>query len=410
MQSRKNFIKEVAQSALEWGQPGEDFVCDLLSAPLLEVLHDDWGKHTNFFFNSCSRIGKKSWSLWAKAKVRWLFCAFNEFLLNAESLVRTTDSGPISSQGTSWMNKRSSSLGMCAESPTAVQQRGSSSSAQPPGGAGPEIICESWGGANRGAGPGTTSGFRWSPRSSRVAVMASEEKDPLSYFAAYGSSSSGSSGEEDNSEPEETSRRASDPTKSAGGCGNNTEKRLPGPDELFRSVTRPAFLYNPLNKQIDWERHVVKAPEEVRFPTPFIDLGPILRPLPSELPPGGRLSVPPHTVTPCRMLYHPLPSPALGSPGPLPQPGGCQIRPAAPAHLWGDPNLRARCPDLVRWGLTVVTPPAPPRCSFSPRPLPFEVEVPAVLPPRQCLLQPPEGVSLGVVSLRLDSSLVIKSY
>uniref|UniRef100_A0A2K6KEJ5 CA052 protein n=1 Tax=Rhinopithecus bieti TaxID=61621 RepID=A0A2K6KEJ5_RHIBE len=80
--------------------------------------------------------------------------------------------------------------------------------------------------------------------------MAAEEKDPLSYFAAYGSSSSGSSDEEDNIEPEETSRRTPDPAKSAG------EKRLPGPDELFRSVTRLAFLYNPLNK------HVVKAPEE----------------------------------------------------------------------------------------------------------------------------------------------------
>ncbi|XP_074191175.1 UPF0690 protein C1orf52 homolog isoform X1 [Rhinolophus sinicus] len=92
--------------------------------------------------------------------------------------------------------------------------------------------------------------------------MAAEEKDPLSYFAAYGSSSSGSSEEEDNSEPEDMSRRALDPAKSGSCCGNKTEKRLPGPDELFRSVTRPAFLYNPLNKQIDWERHVVKAPEE----------------------------------------------------------------------------------------------------------------------------------------------------
>lgn len=168
---------------------------------------------------------------------------------------------------------------------------------------------------------------------SRVTVMAAEEKDPLSYFAAYGSSSSGSSEEEDNSEPEEMSRRAPDPAKLASGCGNETGKRLPGPDELFRSVTRPAFLYNPLNKQIDWERHVVKAPEEVRSSTPFADRGPGLRPLPSEPPPGGRLSVPPHAVTPCGMLYHPFPPPVLGSPGPLSQPGGCQIGPAAPAHL-----------------------------------------------------------------------------
>nr|XP_036868364.1 UPF0690 protein C1orf52 homolog isoform X1 [Manis javanica] len=125
-----------------------------------------------------------------------------------------------------------------------------------------EPIRKSWGGAKPRDGPRTASGFRWSPRLSCAAVMAAEEKDPLSYFAAYGSSSSGSSGEEDNSEPEETSRRTPGPAKSAGGLGKKAEKRLPGPDELFRSVTRPAFLYNPLNKQIDWERHVVKAPEE----------------------------------------------------------------------------------------------------------------------------------------------------
>uniref|UniRef100_A0A8C6DDS4 Uncharacterized protein n=1 Tax=Moschus moschiferus TaxID=68415 RepID=A0A8C6DDS4_MOSMO len=89
--------------------------------------------------------------------------------------------------------------------------------------------------------------------------MAAEEKDPLSYFAAYGSSSSGSSDEEDNSKPEETSSKAQDPAKSAGGYGNKAEKRLPGPEELFWSVTRPAFLYNLLNKQIDWERHVIKS-------------------------------------------------------------------------------------------------------------------------------------------------------
>lgn len=37
---------------------------------------------------------------------------------------------------------------------------------------------------------------------------------------------------------------------------------LPKPDELFRSVSKPAFLYNPLNKVIDWDRRTVKAPEE----------------------------------------------------------------------------------------------------------------------------------------------------
>nr|XP_020458371.1 UPF0690 protein C1orf52 homolog [Monopterus albus] len=37
---------------------------------------------------------------------------------------------------------------------------------------------------------------------------------------------------------------------------------LPRPDELFSSVSKPAFLYNPLNKQIDWDSLTVKAPEE----------------------------------------------------------------------------------------------------------------------------------------------------
>ncbi|KAK2098168.1 hypothetical protein P7K49_023619 [Saguinus oedipus] len=98
--------------------------------------------------------------------------------------------------------------------------------------------------------------------------MAAEEKDPLSYFAAYGSSSSGSSDEEDNNEPEETSCRTPDPAKSADGSWNKAEKRLPGPDELFRSVTCPAFLYNPLNKQIDWERHTT----EKKPPPPELDM------------------------------------------------------------------------------------------------------------------------------------------
>uniref|UniRef100_D4A6E8 Similar to human chromosome 1 open reading frame 52 n=1 Tax=Rattus norvegicus TaxID=10116 RepID=D4A6E8_RAT len=99
--------------------------------------------------------------------------------------------------------------------------------------------------------------------------MAAEEKDPLSYFAAYGSSSSDSSDEE-NSEPEDAGRKEAAPAPTTGGRGKQAEKRLPGPDELFRSVTRPAFLYNPLNKQIDWERHVVKAPEELLPETPSL--------------------------------------------------------------------------------------------------------------------------------------------
>ncbi|XP_068950688.1 UPF0690 protein C1orf52 homolog [Petaurus breviceps papuanus] len=95
--------------------------------------------------------------------------------------------------------------------------------------------------------------------------MAAEEKDPLGYFAAYGGSSNSgpsSSSSEDDSEPEEAGREAREPAKSAPAGGAAEGMRLPKPDELFRSVSRPAFLYNPLNKQIDWERHVRKAPEE----------------------------------------------------------------------------------------------------------------------------------------------------
>uniref|UniRef100_A0A671E350 Uncharacterized protein n=1 Tax=Rhinolophus ferrumequinum TaxID=59479 RepID=A0A671E350_RHIFE len=93
--------------------------------------------------------------------------------------------------------------------------------------------------------------------------MAAQEKDPLSCFAAQGSSSSGSSEEESNSELENRSRRALDPETWGRGCGNKTEKWLPGHAGLFGTVTRPAFLYNPLNQQGDWERHVVKAPEDI---------------------------------------------------------------------------------------------------------------------------------------------------
>lgn len=211
----------------------------------------------------------------------------------------------------------------------------------------------------------TASGFR-QPRSRRVAVMAAEEKDPLSYFAAYGSSSSGSSDEEDSSEPEEARRGAPDPAKAAGGCGH---KKLPGPDELFRSVTRPAFLYNPLNKQIDWERHVVKAPEEVRPPPPPSVSAPA--PALPQSPPGD-------AATPAPLQPR--------EPGPLPRPVGVRSDPQP---------LRARCPCR---GARTNGGDSPPRCSWSPGPLPPDAEVPAVLPPRQRVLRPPGRAGPGVVS------------
>ncbi|KAM8930026.1 UPF0690 protein C1orf52 homolog [Pelodytes ibericus] len=84
--------------------------------------------------------------------------------------------------------------------------------------------------------------------------MAAEEKDPLSYFADYGSSSSeSSSGEEEEAKSRVPVRTAPAP-----------DRKLPRPDQLFQSVSRPAFLTNPLSKNIDWERRLLRAPEEPR--------------------------------------------------------------------------------------------------------------------------------------------------
>lgn len=112
-----------------------------------------------------------------------------------------------------------------------------------------------------GAGRNPRRGRRF--RAGRVAgagpAMAAESEDPLGYFAAYGSSSSDS--EPDEPQPEE--RQAGGGAAAGGSPGGRP--RLPPPDELFRRVSQPpAFLYNPLNKQIDWESRVLRAPEEVR--------------------------------------------------------------------------------------------------------------------------------------------------
>ncbi|KAM6065945.1 UPF0690 protein C1orf52 homolog [Chlamydotis macqueenii] len=87
--------------------------------------------------------------------------------------------------------------------------------------------------------------------------MAGEGEDPLGYFAAYGSSSSDSEADE----PQPDERQAGSDAPARGSPGRRP--RLPPPDELFRRVSQPpAFLYNPLNKQIDWESRVLRAPEE----------------------------------------------------------------------------------------------------------------------------------------------------
>ncbi|XP_062973867.1 UPF0690 protein C1orf52 homolog [Elgaria multicarinata webbii] len=94
-------------------------------------------------------------------------------------------------------------------------------------------------------------------------MAAAEGKDPLGFFAAYGSDSSSSAGSdsegEEGSGPGREAKSTQPPPPRGIPEGN---PRLPGPDELFRSVNRPSFLYNPLHKEIDWESRVLRAPEE----------------------------------------------------------------------------------------------------------------------------------------------------
>ncbi|XP_066481012.1 UPF0690 protein C1orf52 homolog isoform X2 [Tiliqua scincoides] len=93
--------------------------------------------------------------------------------------------------------------------------------------------------------------------------MAAEGRDPLGFFAAYGSddsSSAGSDSEDERAPGAGRAREASLPPQ--GSPEGRPSLPLPGPDELFRSVHRPAFLYNPLRKEIDWESRVLRAPEE----------------------------------------------------------------------------------------------------------------------------------------------------
>ncbi|KAK1803357.1 hypothetical protein P4O66_004020 [Electrophorus voltai] len=93
-----------------------------------------------------------------------------------------------------------------------------------------------------------------------ITMSDDEKREPRNFFMGYDDlSDSDSDGDPDDGEPTVEARRGGGgpgTTRAAGGAP------LPGPDELFRSVARPAFLYNPLNKRIDWESRVVKAPEQ----------------------------------------------------------------------------------------------------------------------------------------------------
>ncbi|XP_040897138.1 UPF0690 protein C1orf52 homolog [Toxotes jaculatrix] len=97
--------------------------------------------------------------------------------------------------------------------------------------------------------------------------MSEEKKsDSLGFFSSYDDLSDSSDSDEEGGSrtkkpgtkaPESAAESSQQGTKRAAGGAP-----LPRPDELFSSVSKPAFLYNPLNKQIDWESLTVKAPEE----------------------------------------------------------------------------------------------------------------------------------------------------
>lgn len=104
--------------------------------------------------------------------------------------------------------------------------------------------------------------------------MSDEEKEKgegRNFFMTYSDSDLSDSSDSDDGEqkPSQKKKKLDEKAGSSGGevKSGSGGVPLPKPDELFRSVSKPAFLYNPLNKQIDWESRIVKAPEEVRCST-----------------------------------------------------------------------------------------------------------------------------------------------
>ncbi|XP_061831650.1 UPF0690 protein C1orf52 homolog [Nerophis lumbriciformis] len=102
--------------------------------------------------------------------------------------------------------------------------------------------------------------------------MMTEDKKTgsLGFFSSYDDLSDSSDSDEEakggqgeRSQKPEKDAQGSEPDSSRSGskraAGGSV---LPKPDELFSSVSKPTFLYNPLNKEIDWDSLTVKAPEE----------------------------------------------------------------------------------------------------------------------------------------------------
>ncbi|XP_075944491.1 UPF0690 protein C1orf52 homolog [Anarhichas minor] len=100
--------------------------------------------------------------------------------------------------------------------------------------------------------------------------MTEEKKSSsLGFFSSYDDLSDSSDGSDSDEEGERRKKKpGTDATGSGAQSSQHGTKRaaggapLPKPEELFGSVSKPAFLYNPLNKEIDWESLTVKAPEE----------------------------------------------------------------------------------------------------------------------------------------------------
>lgn len=101
--------------------------------------------------------------------------------------------------------------------------------------------------------------------------MAEEKKSgSLGFFSSYDDLSDSSDGSDSDEERGSGKKKpGSDAPESGAQSSQQGAKQaaggapLPKPDELFRSVSKPTFLYNPLNKEIDWDTLTVKPPEEV---------------------------------------------------------------------------------------------------------------------------------------------------
>ncbi|XP_054646025.1 UPF0690 protein C1orf52 homolog [Dunckerocampus dactyliophorus] len=102
-------------------------------------------------------------------------------------------------------------------------------------------------------------------------MMTDDKKTgSLGFFSSYDDLSDSSDSDEEAKDGREEPREKAE--ADADGSESNSFQQgskpaaggslLPKPEELFKSVSKPTFLYNPLNKEIDWDSLTVKAPEE----------------------------------------------------------------------------------------------------------------------------------------------------